>query len=303
VETLRVIHGQPFRGGRIAIVGLSDAYLDEIASAATWVCASVGDERTTGGAAIASENLARRFNIRPGETLAVESPTGAIEVAICGTIADFTSDQGSIIVPARLLRARWRDDLLNYISVDLRAGSDTSTLRRQVTEQFGADHGLMIYDTGELRATIEQVLTDAFREVDGIQLLVFAITFVGIVDLVASTVIDRRREFTLLRAVGARDLVIARSVALETGILGATAGGLAVIAGALFARLWLAFIYPVLVGYVLMPNFAWRAAGTVMGMSLITAAAAGYAASRVALRSLRKEASARVAPATAPARG
>jgi len=287
VETLRVVHGQPFRGGRIAVVGLSSKYLDAVASAATGTCPSLGDAPTTGSTAVVSENLARRFDLSAGETVAVESPTGIIDVSICGTIADFTSDQGSIIVPAELLRSRWHDDLVNYISVDLRAGADTSMLRREMTERFGTDHGVMVYDTGELRATIEQVLTDAFREVDGIQLLVFAITFVGIVDLVASAVVDRRREFTLLRAVGARDLAIARSVALETGILGATAGALAVIAGALFAHLWLAYIYPVLVGYVLMPDFSWRAAGTVMVMSFITATVAGYAASRVALRSLR----------------
>jgi putative ABC transport system permease protein len=209
-----------------------------------------------------------------------------MSLVVCGLISDFTSDQGSIILSADLLRTRWRDDLVNYVSVDLRPDADVSVLRRQVTEGLGAGHGLLVYDTGELRSSIELILADAFRDVDAIQLLVFFITLAGIVDLVASTVIDRRREFTLLRAVGARDGTIARSVAAEAGILGLTAGAIALVVGALFSQLWLRFIYPVLVGYVLNHEFAWRAAAVVLVMTCATAVAAGYAAARFALRSL-----------------
>jgi putative ABC transport system permease protein len=285
-ETLRVMHGQPFHGGRIALVGLSERYLVDVGSGATGNCERAGRALANGSATIVSENFAQRFGVRSGETLVVDSPTGPVSLFVCGTTPDFTSDQGSVIASAEILGTRWRDDLVNYLSIDLRPDADASLFRSELSEYLGATHGLVAYDTGELRAMIEQVLADAFRDVDAIQLLVFFITYAGIIDLVASTVIDRRREFTLLRAVGARDRMIARSVALETGVLGLTAGCLAVVTGMLFSYLWLQFIYPVLVGYVLRHDFAWSAAGVVLVVTCSTAVLAGYTAARVALKSL-----------------
>jgi putative ABC transport system permease protein len=289
METLRVLHGQPFRDARIALVALSSGYLGEVARKASGACSARGDELADGRAVIASENFAERFGARAGDTLVVESPSGPISLSLCGLIPDFASDQGSIVLSAGLLKTRWRDDLVNYVSVDLRPAADVAALRRQLIEHVGADHGLIVFETGELRASIEKILADAFRDVDGIQLLVFFITFAGIVDLVASAVVDRRREFTLLRAIGARDRAIVRSVAVEAGILGLTAGGMAVAVGALFSHLWLRYIYPILVGYVLNPDFAWQAAAVVLLLACATAVIGGYVAVRIALRSLSPE--------------
>ena len=129
-------------------------------------------------------------------------------------------------------------------------------------------------------------MADAFRDVDAIQLLVFFITLVGTIDLVASMVIDRRGEFGLLRAVGARDRVIARSMALEAGCIGLTAACIATVTGALFAYIWLYQVYPVLVGYVLEPHFGWKAVAVVTGVACVTSVVAGYVAARLALRAL-----------------
>jgi ABC-type antimicrobial peptide transport system permease subunit len=285
-ETLRVLHGQPFRDARIALVALSPGYLAEVAMQASGTCSARRNELAEGRVVIVSGNFAERFGARTGDTLVVNSPTGPMSLSLCGLIPDFASDQGSIVLSADLLATRWKDSLVNYVSVDLRPAANVAALRRQLIDNFGPDHGLVVFETGELRASIEKILADAFRDVDGIQLLVFFITFAGIVDLVASAVVDRRREFTLLRAIGTRDRAIARSVAVEAGILGFTAGGIAVAVGALFSHLWLRYIYPILVGYVLTPHFAWQAAAIVLLLACATAVTGGYVAARIALRSL-----------------
>ncbi len=289
IETLRVLQGQPFRDARVAIVALSARYLSELAATATGSCGDVRSELTDGRAAIVSENFAEHFAVNAGDNLAVASPTGSLSLPVCGVVPDFTSDQGSIILSSSLLAARWKDDLVSYVSADLRPNATVAGLRQQLTEQLGSEHGLIVFETGELRRSIEQKHADAYRDVYAIQLLVFFITLAGIVDLVASTVIDRQREFSLLRAIGARDSLIARSIALEAGALGVTAGAIAVVVGMLFSYLWLRFIYPVLVGYVLKSDFAWTAAATVFIVACLTAVGAGYIAARIALRSLKTD--------------
>lgn len=286
VETLRVLHGQPFRGESVAVVALSPGYAREVTELAATVHDPDTSDVSTGEAVLVSESFAKRYAVAGGDVVELGTPTGRVSLPIRGLIADFTSDRGSILISSALLRERWRDDMVHYASVDLSPGSDISMVARQLTEALGTEHGLVVYDTGVLRATIEAVLADAFRDVDAIQLLVFVITLAGIIDLVTSNVADRRREFGLLRAVGARDETIARSVAVEAGVLGATAGTIAVATGALFSYLWLELIYPVLVGYVLEHDFAWTAAVAVPLIACTTAIAAGYAAARVSLRSL-----------------
>jgi hypothetical protein len=158
VDTLRVLHGQTFRGERIAVVGLSDGYLADVTQIATPDTGATIDDLVRGDAVVVSENFSEGFSVFSGDHLVLDSPTGALRLVVRAVVPDFTSDRGSVIVGAALLKNRWQDDWVNYISVDLRADADVATLRRQIDERVRRDGGLVTYETGTLRQTIDEIL-------------------------------------------------------------------------------------------------------------------------------------------------
>ncbi|HYC00565.1 MAG TPA: ABC transporter permease [Candidatus Limnocylindrales bacterium] len=286
VEVLRVAQGQLFRGQRIAVAALSPGMLlsavrqsaqqpEDVAGAVAAINA--------GTAAAVSENFVRHFGVDAGDAIEVATPGGALALPVVAVVSDYTSDKGSVIVARRLYRDRWNDSLVNYYSVELAPGATMSDLRSDVGRSAGATHALSILATREMVARVDGLIGQAFADIDTIKLLVVFLAVAGIGDLMASYVLDRRRELALLRLAGALDSTIMRTMATEAVCIGVAAALLGTAIGAVSAWVWVSFNYPILVGYVLVPRFAWDSAAICLALSVAAAAVAGVGAARVAL--------------------
>ncbi len=288
VETLRVSQGQVYGGERVAVVALSDGF---VADAVGLASARRGGDtpdvvrRIKNGEAVAvSDNFATHFGVELAQDLSVPSPTGTVSLPIAAIVPDYVSDKGSILMSRQVFRERWRDGLVNYIAVDLRDGATVASLRRDIGRELQGATGLSVLETAEMVRQVEGMIDKAFADVDTIQLLVILITLAGIVDLLVSNVLDRRRELALLRLVGTTNRSVVRSVVIEAAIIGITAGMLGALVGAASSWVWLRFNYPVLVGYVLEFHFSWASAVVCVTLSTATAAITGAVATMGTLR-------------------
>ncbi len=174
--------------------------------------------------------------------------------------------------------------MVNYFVVDLAPGFDLNDLRRQVGAHIADGTALSVLATSDLISMVEGFIATAFADMDAIQSLVVLITLAGIIDFLVSSVIERRREFALLRMAGAPSGLVVRSVILESLLLGLVAALLGAAAGAISAWIWVRFNYAVLVGYVLEMNFSWTAALTCLVLTLLTAAVTGGVTAMNAVR-------------------
>jgi len=287
VDVLRVAQGQLFRGQRIAVAALSHGMLDSAIRLAPRQPAggveTAARRITDGSGAAVSENFVRHFDVQVGDRIDLSTPTGPLTLPVVAVVSDYTSDKGSVVISRQLYQRRWNDSLVTYYSIRLEQDADIDQLRKEVARVVGTTHALSVLETREMIARVDKLIGQAFADIDTIKLLVIFLAVVGIGDLMASYVLDRRREMALLRLAGAFDSTITKTMAVEAACIGIAAALLGMAIGAVSAWVWVSFNYPIIVGYVLVPHFAWDSAAICLVLAVASAALAGVAAARFAL--------------------
>jgi len=288
VEVGRVLTGQPFRGARIGVFGITDRAFDPARQPPGWY--RQGDPEKAAPALRAgtgvnvSTTLADRYDLHVGDEISLETPTGALKLPIVGVVPDFVSDHGSVILSHRLIVERWRERNLSRINVLTDGTHSLDELRRAIMERFGHEHRLKVLSVGEVLAYHDRMISRAFAFTDAIQLLIAIVTLCCIFDQLVSTTIERRRELALWRVVGADDRAVRTSVMLEAatvGMLGATLGlGI----GLPTAWLWIKVNLRYLLGYDLEYHFGALPTAISVTIVVVMTLAAGSAAARMATR-------------------
>ena len=260
VETYRALQGQAFNGSRIAIVAVSPDFVDTpqfrsmiAAGDPDGAVRALRDDREV----LVSDNLADRFRLEPGADINLSAPAGQTRLRINAIIAaDYSGDQGSIIMHRDRFARLWGDTRVSHFNVFLTPGADVERARTAIVQALREHYLVKVLTVPQTLAYHQNMVDRAFAFTYAIQLLVIAVTLAGIVDLLTTQVIERRRELGLLRVIGADQRVVAQSIWLEALVIG--------LCGALFGAaisvgtslLWVHVNFRILIGYVLEHHFA-----------------------------------------------
>lgn len=288
VETYRVLSGQPYREGRIAVVAVTPGFIDTPQFRRQMVLGNSGsaieavrDESSV----IVSDNFVDRFGGAPGDTLRLQTPAGTIDFPIVGVVAaDYSGDQGSVIMNHQRFAALWNDTQVSHFNVFARPGTDIEALRRTVLETLGRKHLIKVLTVPETLAYHQGMVDRAFAFTYAIQLLVVAVTLAGIFDLLTTQIIERRREIGVLRVMGAEEPRLARAIRLEAGVIGLSGALLGVVLAIGTSLLWVHANFRILLGYILQHHFAALTALWCVLLAATVAIVAGHLAARGALR-------------------
>jgi putative ABC transport system permease protein len=188
---------------------------------------AVFDPRRNGALALASESFAARFGVHRGDPVTVVTPAGPRTLALAGIFADYGNERGSLLVERAPL-ARWfGDEAVNNVSLYVRPGVDPEALRRDLLHRWP---GLAVYTNSRLSAEILRIFRQTFSITYALEVIGVVVAVVGLALTLASLLLDRRGELTILRALGMTPREIARVTSIEGCALTAcgVAGGLLV---------------------------------------------------------------------------
>jgi putative ABC transport system permease protein len=287
VDVLRVLPGQMYAGLRISIGGLTEGLFDATRYPRGWYregdAGSAVEELKAGRGVNISTGLSDRMDLHKGDIIELDTPTGPLALPIVGVVTDYASDRGSVIVNRRLVVERWQDRAVNRILVRVAPGS-VDSVRARIAERFAGRYLLKILSLREILSYHDEMIGRAFAFTKAIQLLVIIVTIAGILDLLVSAIVERRRELGLWRVIGADERSVRRSVIIESATIGGLGVTLGVAVGMVTAWIWIQFNFRHLLGYYLEQHFAvlstlWYVV-LVMAMTVV----AGYAAARQATR-------------------
>jgi len=188
------------------------------------------------GAVLLSEPLANRLGISaPGESLALLTPQGWHSFPIAGIYADYASTRGTVRMSLDVYQRLWNDDQLNGLVLFLAPHSDidnmTTTLRTQLTD-FPA---IQVNPSGALRQDALVVFDRTFAITTAMQLVTTLVAFIGVLSSLLAVQLEKAREIGILRALGLNLAEMRRLALWETGLLGASAGLLALPTGYILA--------------------------------------------------------------------
>ena len=154
-----------------------------------------------GRAILASEPLARRRQLEPGDSIVLSTPEGRLELPLAGVFRDYSSEQGFLAISDGLYRSRFGDSAVDSIGLYLVPGSDVETFRASL-EQFEFRGRLQTITPAEVRMQTLAVFDRTFRISWALAGLVGLIALVALTSALLAQGLERAREHATLRALG-----------------------------------------------------------------------------------------------------
>ncbi len=183
------------------------------------------------GDVLISENLAQRLGLRRGDEIALAGGEGQLRLRVAGVIVDYTSEQGSILIARATYVARFRDERVDTYKIYARPGASIEALRSGIAARWGERLNLSILMQHEFRAQIHALLQRTFGLMHGLELIAVLIAVLGVINAIAANVLDRAREYGVLRAVGMLRRQLSQMVVVEAALLGVAGAFAGMLAG------------------------------------------------------------------------
>ena len=240
------------------------------------------------GGVLLSEVLANRLELREGSKVSITTPAGPVAVSVEGIFYDYATDGGKMVMDRTWYQRHWQDDRATVFPIYLAAGADPEQVRQSIVTQVAGQAGVTIPPSvirnHELRKEILEIFDRTFVLTYVLEAIAVLVAVLGIVNTLVTAVLERRREFATLRAIGASTEQVERLVLWEAAYLGLIGAALGVVGGLLLAL--------VLIHVINKQSFGWTIQMTVpggvilqaVGLALTAALVAGYWPARWAAR-------------------
>jgi len=186
------------------------------------------------GAILLSEPLANRLGISapgPFGSLALLTPRGWQSFPIAGIYADYASTRGTVRMSLDVYQRLWSDDRLNGLALFLSPGTDVDAVTANLRTRLTGFPKIQVNPSGALRQEALIVFDRTFAITAAMQLVTTLVAFIGVLSSLLALQLEKAREMGILRALGLNVADIRRLTLLETGLLGASAGLLALPTG------------------------------------------------------------------------
>jgi putative ABC transport system permease protein len=216
------------------------------------------------------------------------TPAGTATVSVEGVFYDYATDGGKMVMDRAWYQRQWHDDLVTVFPIYLAAGADVDRVRQSILMQVAGLDGVtvppLVIRNHELRKEILEIFDRTFVLTYVLEAIAVLVAVLGIVNTLVTAVLERRREFATLRAIGASTMQVERLVLWEAAYLGLIGAVLGVVGGLLLAL--------VLIHVINKQSFGWTIQMTVpggvilqaVGLALTAALMAGYWPARWAAR-------------------
>ena len=203
----------------------------------------VGDPETAlistsrGDAILVSNNLAARWNVKQGDDIKIDSPSGPLTLKVAGMLDYYRSEKGTIFLDRSLFKKYWGDNDVDYIFIDLKQGADAGALKTQIEAVLRGEQKAFVYTHEEYKQWVS-VIVDQFFALMYVQMFIaFCVAVIGLVNTMVISVAERKREFGIFRAIGGLRRQVVKLVLLEAvaiSIIGLISGLIAGILNSYF---------------------------------------------------------------------
>lgn len=177
-----------------------------------------------------SDNFSNRHKINAGDRLTFQGPRGPVTLTVAGVIQEYSWSRGSLVIDRDTYIRLFDDRLVDVFHVFVSPQADLERTRA-ATIDFARRQSLLVIDRAELRSLIRDFLDRVYKLAYLQQVVVGIVASLGVVMALLISVLQRQRELGLLRAVGATQGQVLRSVLAEAAIIGFLGTLLGILAG------------------------------------------------------------------------
>ena len=188
------------------------------------------------GAVLVSEPLANRLDLpRHGGKIELYTNAGLQTFPVAGIYYDYASSQGTVIMWLDNYRQLWDDDQITAVALLLEQGVNLDQTADAIRLALSEEQRLLVRPNQALREETLEVFDRTFEITRALQLMTTVVAFVGVLGSLLSLQLDKQRQMGILKAIGLTSKQLWGLIALETGLMGAVAGLLAMPTGYVLA--------------------------------------------------------------------
>ena len=132
-------------------------------------------------------------------------------------------------------RSIWDDDEVDAVALTLADGVDEDAFVQDLQERIAPAQSLLIRPNQSLRRETLDIFDRTFAITGALQLMTTFVAFVGVLSAMLSLQLDKQRQLAILKAIGLTARQLWQLITLETGLMGAVAGILAMPTGYILA--------------------------------------------------------------------
>jgi putative ABC transport system permease protein len=233
------------------------------------------------GDAVAGTVLARRTGIKAGDEVAVEVFGRTVPVKVAALVVDYTSGGASLHVRRDVGRRLFGMQSADILLVTAEPGRAESL--REPLERIVADHAMILRSFGEVKRFVDAIVGGVVSSLWAILGLGFVVGSLGVANTVTMNVLEKKRTFGLLRAVGMTRGQVTRMVVLESVLLGA-AGGIIGLAAGMVTALFIQLSSQPLLGHPVSVTFRPAVVAANLAAAVAVTALAAWLPARRAVR-------------------
>ncbi len=240
-------------------------------------------ELASGNYAVVSEPFANTRHVKPGMSLTLPFGEQKVTFRVLGVFYDYGDEGGLILVNWKVLERYLPDPAPSNLAVYLKPGADLAQTRVAIEKAIG-DNDVLVFSNGEIRRQGMRVFDQTFAITWALEAISILVAVGGIAGSLASIVMDRRREFGLLRFMGATGRQIRRLILVEAGLIGMLASMIGLVLGMVLSLVLVFVINKQSFGWTIQFHWPVEVLAWSMGLVYVATVLAGLYPARMAVR-------------------
>jgi len=184
-----------------------------------------------GQGVLVSDALAHRTGIETGDRLLMNAPSGEVTLPVRAIFRDvFGGDLGAIAISRERYQELWHDPLVDRVHVWTE--SSPEAVQAEINARYGQAYGVQAVSFETQVSALTDLVDSAFAMTYALVFISLAVSFVAVLNFLLSAILDRRREYRTMLAVGLSPRQVAATVSTEGAVISVTAVLVGLAAGA-----------------------------------------------------------------------
>ena len=182
-------------------------------------------------AVVASEAFALKHGVGIGDEITVPTDHGPVPFRIAVVYYDYSSDRGVLMMDRATFERHYGDRAPNGLTIYLRDGVNGDEARTRLLTAIGDEHSVFINTNASIRTEVLRVFDSTFAITYALEIIAIIVAILGVSGTLLTLILEREREFAILRLVGTGRRQIRRMVVGEALLIGAISQGIGLAVG------------------------------------------------------------------------
>jgi len=209
----------------------------------------INDFKVTKSVAV-SEFFKIKYGIKEGDFIQIDTPKGLEKFEVREIFNSYSTVNGFIIFDNSFQKKYWGEFRYTQISIYLKKGVNADTVISKLETLINNYNKLDIFNNNTIRKKVMNIFDKSFAITYAIQGIALIVSLLGMGNMLYAVALERRKEISILKYLGANNRMLSKIYTLSAGIIG--------LFGTLYGLLLGGILSVIIIKVVNTKSFGWQ---------------------------------------------